>query len=107
MTLEEAKKVYKEGRPINSFILESLKLRGEKMDLRPYFGKNVIVTDVDNIIYKGFVAVGTIPGDSDDNCYEIDLIGTKQYGDSYFTLTEYEIKSIELDPDKEDLRKSE
>ena len=56
------------------------------MDLRPYFGKNVIVTDVDNIIYKGFVAVGTIPGDSDDNCYEIDLIGTKQYGDSYFTL---------------------
>ena len=47
------------------------------MDLRPYFGKNVIVTDVDNIIYKGFVAVGTIPGDSDDNCYEIDLIRTK------------------------------
>lgn len=77
------------------------------MDLRPYFGKNVIVTDVDNIIYKGFVAVGTIPGDSDDTCYKIDLIGTKQYGDSYFTLTEYEIKSIELDPDKEDLRKSE
>ena len=76
------------------------------MDLRPYFGKNVIVTDVDNIIYKGFVAVGTIPGDSDDNCYEIDLIGTKQYGDSYFTLTEYEIKSIELDPDKEDLCES-
>ncbi|MDD1402713.1 hypothetical protein [Ligilactobacillus salivarius] len=77
------------------------------MDLRPYFGKNVIVTDVDNIIYKGFVAVGTIPGDSDDNCYEIDLIRTKQYGDSYFTLTEYEIKSIELDPDKENLCESE
>lgn len=77
------------------------------MDLRPYFGKNVIVTDVDDIIYKGFVAVGTILGDSDDNCYEIDLIGTKQYGDSYFTLTEYEIESIELDPDKEDLRKLE
>ena len=77
------------------------------MDLRPYFGKNVIVTDVDNIIYKGFVAVGTIPGDSDDNCYEIDLIRTKQYGDSYFTLTEYEIKSIELDPDKENLCDSE
>ena len=37
MTLEEVKKAYKEG--INSFILESLKLRGEKMDLRPYFGK--------------------------------------------------------------------
>ncbi|HBU67783.1 hypothetical protein [Ligilactobacillus salivarius] len=70
------------------------------MDLRPYFGKNVIVTDIDNIIYKGFVAVGTIPGDSDDNCYEIDLIGTKQYGDDYFTLTEHEIKSIKLDPDK-------
>ncbi|PHY96556.1 hypothetical protein CR166_03705 [Ligilactobacillus salivarius] len=77
------------------------------MNLRPYFGKNVIVTDVDNIIYKGFVAVGTIPGDSDDNCYEIDLIRTKQYGDSYFTLTEYEIKSIELDPDKENLCESE
>ncbi|UTX35981.1 hypothetical protein [Ligilactobacillus salivarius] len=77
------------------------------MDLRPYFGKNMIVTDVDNIIYKGFVAVGTIPGDSDDNCYEIDLIRTKQYGDSYFTLTEYEIKSIELDPDKENLCESE
>lgn len=77
------------------------------MDLRPYFGKNVIVTDVDNIIYKGFVAVGTIPGDSDDNCYEIDLIRTRQYGDSYFTLTEYEIKSIELDPDKENLCESE
>lgn len=77
------------------------------MDLRPYFGKNVIVTDVDNIIYKGFVAVGTIPGDSDDNCYEINLIRTKQYGDSYFTLTEYEIKSIELDPDKENLCESE
>ncbi|MBE5066376.1 hypothetical protein INF23_01980 [Ligilactobacillus salivarius] len=77
------------------------------MDLRPYFGKNVIVTDVDNIIYKGFVAVGTIPGDSNDNCYEIDLIRTKQYGDSYFTLTEYEIKSIELDPDKENLCESE
>lgn len=77
------------------------------MDLRPYFGKNVIVTDIDNIIYKGFVAVGTIPGDSDDNCYEIDLIRTKQYGDSYFTLTEYEIKSIELDPDKENLCESE
>ena len=77
------------------------------MDLRPYFGKNVIVTDVDNIIYKGFVAVGTIPGDSDHNCYEIDLIRTKQYGDSYFTLTEYEIKSIELDPDKENLCESE
>lgn len=77
------------------------------MDLRPYFGKNVIVTDVDNIIYKGFVAVGTIPGDSDDNCYEIDLIRTKQYSDSYFTLTEYEIKSIELDPDKENLCESE
>ena len=77
------------------------------MDLRPYFGKNVIVTDVDNIIYKGFVAVGTIPGDSDDNCYEIDLIRTKQYGDSYFTLTEYEIKYIELDPDKENLCESE
>ena len=77
------------------------------MDLRPYFGKNVIVTDVDNIIYKGFVAVGTIPGDSDDNCYEIDLIRTKQYGDSYFTLTEYEIKSIELDTDKENLCESE
>lgn len=30
MTLEEAKKVYKEGRPINIFILESLKLGGEK-----------------------------------------------------------------------------
>ncbi|WP_459446166.1 hypothetical protein [Ligilactobacillus salivarius] len=70
------------------------------MDLRPYFGKNVVVTDIDNIIYKGFVAVGTIPGDSDDNCYEIDLIGTKQYGDDYFTLTEHEIKSIKLDPDK-------
>ncbi|CDK35495.1 hypothetical protein [Ligilactobacillus salivarius] len=70
------------------------------MDLRPYFGKNVIVTDIDNIIYKGFVAVGTIPGDSDYNCYEIDLIGTKQYGDDYFTLTEHEIKSIKLDPDK-------
>ena len=39
--------------------------------------------------------------------FVIDLIGTKQYGDSYFTLTEYEIESIELDPDKEDLRKSE
>lgn len=77
------------------------------MDLRPYFGKNVIVTDVDNIIYKGFVVVETIPGDSDDNCYEIDLIRTKQYGDSYFTLTEYEIKSIELDPDKENLCESE
>ena len=77
------------------------------MDLRPYFGKNVIVTDVDNIIYKGFVAVGTIPGDSDDNCYEIDLIRTKQYGDSYFTLTEYEIKSIEQDTDKENLCESE
>ena len=77
------------------------------MDLRPYFGKNVIVTDVDNIIYKGFVAVGTIPGDSDDNGYEIDLIRTMQYGDSYFTLTEYEIKSIELDPDKENLCESE
>lgn len=77
------------------------------MDLRPYFGKNVIVTDVDNIIYKGFVAVGTIPGNSNDNCYEIDLIRTKQYGDSYFTLTEYEIKSIELDPDKENLCESE
>ncbi|MDE7521716.1 hypothetical protein [Ligilactobacillus salivarius] len=67
----------------------------------------MIVTDVDNIIYKGFGAVGTIPGDSDDNCYEIDLIRTKQYGDSYFTLTEYEIKSIELDPDKENLCESE
>ncbi|MGI1826627.1 hypothetical protein [Ligilactobacillus salivarius] len=67
----------------------------------------MIVTDVDNIIYKGFVVVGTIPGDSDDNCYEIDLIRTKQYGDSYFTLTEYEIKSIELDPDKENLCESE
>ena len=67
----------------------------------------MIVTDVDNITYKGFVAVGTIPGDSDDNCYEIDLIRTKQYGDSYFTLTEYEIKSIELDPDKENLCESE
>ena len=67
----------------------------------------MIVTDVDNIIYKGFVVVETIPGDSDDNCYEIDLIRTKQYGDSYFTLTEYEIKSIELDPDKENLCESE
>lgn len=54
------------------------------MDLRPYWGKNVIVTDVDNIIYRGFVTAVTIPGDSDDNCYEIDLIRTKQYGDSYF-----------------------
>lgn len=75
------------------------------MDLRPYWGKNVIVTDVDNIIYRGFVTAVTIPGDSDDNCYEIDLI-TKQYRDGYFTLTEYEIKSIELDPDKEDLCES-
>ena len=31
------------------------------MDLRPYFGKNVIVTDVDNIIYKGFVSIIEIP----------------------------------------------
>lgn len=46
------------------------------MDLRPYWGKNVIVTDVDNIIYRGFVTAVTIPGDSDDNCYEIDLIRT-------------------------------
>ena len=60
------------------------------MDLRPYWGKNVIVTDVDNIIYRGFVTAVTIPGDSDDNCYEIDLIRTKQYRDGYFTLTEYE-----------------
>lgn len=59
------------------------------------------------LLYRGFITAVTIPGDSDDNCYEIDLIGTKQYSDSYFTLTEYEIKSIELDPDKEDLRKSE
>ena len=73
------------------------------MDLRPYWGKNVIVTDV----YRGFVTAVTIPGDSDDNCYQIDLIRTKQYGDSYFTLTEYEIKSIELDPDKENLCESE
>ena len=77
------------------------------MDLRPYWVKNVIVTDVDNIIYRGFVTAVTIPGDSDDNCYEIDLIRTKQYGDSYFTLTEYEIKYIELDPDKENLCESE
>ena len=76
------------------------------MDLRPYWGKNVIVTDVDYIIYRGFVTAVTIPGDSDDNCYEIDLIWTKQYRDGYFTLTEYEIKSIELDPDKEDLCES-
>lgn len=59
------------------------------------------------LLYRGFVTAVTIPGDSDDNCYEIDLIRTKQYGDSYFTLTEYEIKSIELYPDKENLCESE
>ncbi|WP_235804122.1 hypothetical protein, partial [Ligilactobacillus hayakitensis] len=61
--------------------------------------KHVIVTDIDNVTYKGFVAVGTIPGDSDENCYEIDLEGTKQYPEGLFTLTEHEIKSIKLDPE--------
>ena len=38
------------------------------MDLRPYWGKNVIVTDVDNIIYRSFVTAITNQGESDKNC---------------------------------------
>lgn len=49
------------------------------MDLRPYWGKNVEVIDVNNIVYKGFVNAVTIPGDSEENCYEIELRGTKQF----------------------------
>lgn len=64
------------------------------MDLTRYCGKQVAVMDVDGIRYNGFVRAVTIPGDSDDNCYEIDLIGTEQYGDDYLTLTEHEIKEI-------------
>lgn len=66
------------------------------MDLRPYWGKNVEVIDVNNIVYKGFVNAVTIPGDSEENCYEIDLRGTKQFGNRLLNLMEYEIKSIEL-----------
>lgn len=69
------------------------------MSLLNFAGKNVIVIDTDNIIYKGFVESVTIPGDSDENCYEIDLEGTKQYPEGPFTLTEHEIKSIKLDPE--------
>ncbi|WP_025022305.1 hypothetical protein [Ligilactobacillus hayakitensis] len=69
------------------------------MDLRPYFHKHVIVTDIDNVTYKAFVAVETIPGDSDENCYEIDLEGVVKHKGSLFTLTEHEIKSIKLDPE--------
>lgn len=66
------------------------------MDLRPYWGKNVEVIDVNNTVYKGFVNAVTIPGDSEENCYEIDLRGTKQFGNRLLNLMEYEIKSIEL-----------
>lgn len=66
------------------------------MDLRPYFGKNVIVKAIDGKTYKGFVEFGTIPGDSEENCYEIDLRGTEQFGNKLLNLVEYEIKSIEL-----------
>ncbi|ETA75087.1 hypothetical protein [Ligilactobacillus equi] len=68
------------------------------MNLTKYWGKHVNVVDIDGDKYKGFVQAVTIPGDSDENCYEIDLKGTTQYPEGIFNLTEYEIKSIMLDP---------
>ncbi|KRM19199.1 hypothetical protein FC40_GL000498 [Ligilactobacillus hayakitensis DSM 18933 = JCM 14209] len=67
------------------------------MNLTGYWGKHVNIIDIDGEVYQGFVQAVTIPGDSDENCYEIDLVGTKQYPEGPFNLTEHEIKSIEFD----------